>query len=157
MANSLMMFDCLGYSLDHPNRVAAESLLVGAAGAVAKAAVIEADHIAAQRRQALELAVVHGAVATFSKAPGAMEIALHEMGHTAFGFADEYEYYAGCGIDVGHDHHPGTEPSQPNVTINPNRGTIKWGSLILPTTPVPTTQTYSPETAVIEVQCSSGG
>lgn len=81
-----------------------------------------------------------GAVAAFSKAPGALEIALHEMGHTAFGFADEYEYYAGCGIDVGHDHHPGTEPSQPNVTVNPNRGTIKWGSLILPATPVPTTK-----------------
>ena len=80
-----------------------------------------------------------GAVATFSKAPGAMEIALHEMGHTAFGFADEYEYYAGCGVDVGHDHHPGTEPSQPNVTINSNRDTIKWRSLILATTPVPTT------------------
>jgi hypothetical protein len=81
-----------------------------------------------------------GPVATFSKAPGAMEIALHEMGHTAFGFADEYEYYAGCGIDVGHDHHPGTEPSQPNVTINPNRATIKWARVILPTTPVPTTK-----------------
>lgn len=80
-----------------------------------------------------------GAVATFSKAPSAMEIALHEIGHTAFGFADEYEYYAGCGIDVGHDHHPGTEPIQPNVTVNPNRGTIKWRSLILPATPVPTT------------------
>ncbi len=81
-----------------------------------------------------------GAVATFSKAPGAMEIALHEMGHTAFGFADEYEFYAGCGIDVGHDHHPEIEPSQPNVTINSNRGTIKWRNLILPATPVPTTK-----------------
>jgi hypothetical protein len=81
-----------------------------------------------------------GAVATFSKAPGAMEIALHEMGHTAFGFADEYEYYAGCGIDIGQDHHPGTEPFQPNVTINSNRTTIKWASLILPTTPMPTTK-----------------
>jgi hypothetical protein len=60
-----------------------------------------------------------GAVATFSKAPKAMEIALHEMGHTA-GFADEYEYYQGCGIDVGHDQHPGTEPTEPNVTINSN-------------------------------------
>jgi IgA Peptidase M64 len=80
-----------------------------------------------------------GAVATFSKAPAAMEIALHEMGHTAFGFADEYEYYAGCGVDVGHDNHPGTEPIQPNVTINPNRGTIKWRDLILATTPMPTT------------------
>jgi hypothetical protein len=81
-----------------------------------------------------------GAVATFSKAPGAMEIALHEMGHTAFGFADEYEYYAGCGGDVGHDHHPGTEPSQPNVTIDTNRNTIKWRSLILAATPMPTTK-----------------
>ncbi|HEV3117591.1 MAG TPA: M64 family metallopeptidase [Gemmataceae bacterium] len=81
-----------------------------------------------------------GAVATFSKAPGAMEIALHEMGHTAFGFADEYESYAGCGVDVGHDHHPGIEPGQPNVTVNPNRATIKWASLILPATPVPTTK-----------------
>lgn len=81
-----------------------------------------------------------GAVATFSKAAGAMEIALHEMGHTAFGFADEYEYYAGCGIDVGHDHHPGAEPSQPNVTINPNRDTIKWRNLVKPTTSMPTTK-----------------
>ena len=81
-----------------------------------------------------------GPVATFSKASGAMEIALHEMGHTAFGFADEYEYYAGCGVDLGHDVHPGPEPSQPNVTINANRNTVKWQSLILPTTPVPTTK-----------------
>src|SRR6202140_3761035 len=80
-----------------------------------------------------------GAVATFSKAAGAMEIALHEMGHTAFRFADEYEYYAGCGIDVGHDHFPGSEPSQPNVTIDTNRATIKWRNLIQATTPLPTT------------------
>jgi len=81
-----------------------------------------------------------GAVATFSKAPGAMETALHEIGHTAFGLADEYEYYAGCGIDVGHDHHPAYEPSQPNVTINSNRDTIKWRALIQPATPIPTTK-----------------
>jgi hypothetical protein len=81
-----------------------------------------------------------GQVATFSKAAGAMEIALHEMGHTAFGFSDEYEYYAGCGVDVGHDHHPPSEPSQPNVTINSDRATIKWASLILPDTPMPTTK-----------------
>ncbi len=30
-----------------------------------------------------------GSVAVFSKAPGAMRIAIHEMGHTAFGLADE--------------------------------------------------------------------
>jgi hypothetical protein len=79
-----------------------------------------------------------GQIAVFSLAPGAQEIGIHEMGHTAFGFADEYEYYAGCGVDVDHDHHPGTEPTHPNVTINTNRDTIKWRDLIHSTTPLPT-------------------
>jgi len=80
-----------------------------------------------------------GSAATFSKASGANEIGLHEMGHAAFGLADEYEYWAGCGVDVGHDNHPASEPSEPNVTIDTNRGTIKWGALIGPATPLPTT------------------
>ena len=80
-----------------------------------------------------------GPVATFSKAPGAVEIALHEMGHTAFGFADEYEYYTGCVSDSGHNNHSGSEPSQPNITTNKNRATTKWRSLIQASTPVPTT------------------
>ena len=79
-----------------------------------------------------------GSVATFSKAPSANEIALHEMGHTAFGLADEYEYWSGCG-ESGHDHHPATEPTEPNVTIDSNRATIKWGDLIAASTSVPTT------------------
>lgn len=71
---------------------------------------------------------------------GAWEpIAIHEMGHAAFGLADEYEYYAGCGIDVGQDNYAGGEPGQPNVTIDANRATIKWGDLIAAATPVPTT------------------
>jgi hypothetical protein len=82
-----------------------------------------------------------GGIAVFSLAPGANEIALHEMGHTAFGFADEYEYYAGCGVDPPgtHDHYPGGEPGQPNVTIDINRATNKWRELIQPATPMPTT------------------
>lgn len=80
-----------------------------------------------------------GAVATFSKAAGAVEVALHEMGHTAFGFADEYEYYAGCATDSGHNKHSGSEPSQPNITTNKNRATTKWRSLIQASTAVPTT------------------
>jgi len=79
-----------------------------------------------------------GSVATFSKSGGAIEIALHEMGHSAFGLADEYEYYAGCS-ESGHDTHSGSEPSQPNITTNKNRATTKWRSLILPSTAVPTT------------------
>ncbi len=81
-----------------------------------------------------------GEVPTFSKAPNAIEIGLHEMGHSAFGLADEYEYFAGCAIDHGHDNHSSSEPSQPNVTTNKNRATVKWRSLIQATTAVPTTQ-----------------
>ena len=56
-----------------------------------------------------------GSVGTYSLAGGATEIAIHEMGHTAFGLADEYPYYAG-GTETGHDHHPAGEPAEPNVT-----------------------------------------
>ena len=80
-----------------------------------------------------------GQIAVFSLAPGANEIALHEMGHTAFGLADEYEYYAGCGVDTDRNRHPAFEPGEPNVTIDANRATIKWRNLIDPTMPVPTT------------------
>jgi hypothetical protein len=80
-----------------------------------------------------------GPVATFSKAPGTLEIAIHEMGHTAFGLADEYEYYSNC-AESGHNKHSGSEPSQPNITTNKNRATTKWRSMIQATTPVPTTK-----------------
>ncbi len=80
-----------------------------------------------------------GSIATFSTASNAAEIGIHEMGHTAFSFADEYEYYLGCGVDTDRDQHPAGEPSQPNVTLNTNRATIKWGSLIAAATALPTT------------------
>jgi hypothetical protein len=54
-----------------------------------------------------------GAVASFSLAPGANEIGLHEMGHTAFGLADEYEYDLGCGVDTDRNNRPATEPGSP--------------------------------------------
>ena len=81
-----------------------------------------------------------GNIAVFSLATNANEIGLHEMGHTAFGFADEYEYYASSGSgETGHDRYTGSEPSRPNVTINTNRVTNKWLNLILTSTPMPTT------------------
>lgn len=66
-------------------------------------------------------------------------IAIHELGHSLFGLADEYEHLAGCGIgETGHDRHPGEfEPIEPNVTIETDRARIKWGDLISPTTPIP--------------------
>jgi hypothetical protein len=81
-----------------------------------------------------------GGVAVHSLAAGAEEIALHEMGHTAFGLADEYEYWAGCGVDTDRDRHPGFEPSEPNVTTNADSATLKWRDLVGPSTPVPTTE-----------------
>ena len=78
-----------------------------------------------------------GGVGTYSLAVGATEIGIHEMGHTAFGLADEYPYYAG-GAETGHDHHPAGEPSEPNVTTNTDRNTLKWRWAVAATTAVPT-------------------
>ncbi|MFF7993506.1 M64 family metallopeptidase [Kitasatospora xanthocidica] len=80
-----------------------------------------------------------GSVAVFSLAAGANEIALHEMGHTAFGLADEYEYYLGCGAETGHNRHPAGEPAEPNVTVDADRATNKWRDLVAPGTAMPTT------------------
>jgi hypothetical protein len=78
-----------------------------------------------------------GSIGTYSLAGGATEIAIHEMGHTAFGLADEYPYYAG-GNETGHDHHPAGEPSEPNVTTNTNRNTLKWRWAVAASTAIPT-------------------
>ncbi len=82
-----------------------------------------------------------GQVATFSAAAGAAEIALHEIGHTAFGLADEYGTYAGCASgEAGHDVYTGAEPVEPNVTRNTNRVTIKWKAVLSsPVDALPTT------------------
>jgi len=78
-----------------------------------------------------------GSVGVYSLAPGATEIALHELGHTAFGLADEYAYYAG-GVEPDRDHHPPVEPTEPNVTINIDRQTLKWNWAVGAATPLPT-------------------
>ena len=78
-----------------------------------------------------------GSVGTYSLAGGATEIALHEMGHTAYGLADEYPYYAG-GNETGHDRYTGPEPTQPNITTNTNRATLKWLWALAASTAIPT-------------------
>ena len=62
---------------------------------------------------------------------GGVEIAIHELGHSAFGLADEYPY------DSGNTYN-GVEPGQPNITRNTNKATIKWKDLIAGPTAVPT-------------------
>lgn len=78
-----------------------------------------------------------GAIATASLAPGALEIALHELGHSAFGLADEYEYWAGCGVDTNRNNHPAGEPFEVNVTTTLTP--LKWSSLVTSGTAIPTT------------------
>ena len=80
-----------------------------------------------------------GSVGTTSVSGTWENIAVHEFGHSAFGLADEYEYWAGCGVDTMNDNHPAAEPVEPNVTIETNPLMIKWASLIAGTTPIPTT------------------
>jgi hypothetical protein len=70
-----------------------------------------------------------GTIATCSVNAQANEIAIHEIGHSAFGLADEY---GGNGAGT-----PPGEPSQPNVTRDTNRATNKWRALIAATTPMP--------------------
>jgi IgA Peptidase M64 len=57
-------------------------------------------------------------------------IGLHELGHSAFGLADEYDAPGPIAT-------PG-EPAEPNVTRNTNRATNKWRDLVKATTPMPT-------------------
>jgi hypothetical protein len=78
-----------------------------------------------------------GTVGVTAVAPSWEQTAIHEMGHSAFGLADEYEYWAGCGIDTDRNYYPYSEPAAPNVTIA--RSGFKWDGLVLGSTPVPTT------------------
>jgi hypothetical protein len=117
-------------------------LLVGNSGRVIKVVknLLPQYHVALLQVNSTVHGGSGGEVPTFSKAPNAIEIALHEMGHSAFGLADEYEYFAGCATDHGHDNHSDSEPSQPNVTTKKDRANVKWRSLIQAATAVPTTQ-----------------
>jgi hypothetical protein len=69
-----------------------------------------------------------GAVATLSMHASSIEVALHEIGHTAFALADEYEYGT-CSTS--------SEPTEANVSLNGTRS-VKWGSMISGSTAVPT-------------------
>jgi hypothetical protein len=72
-----------------------------------------------------------GAVATYSLAPGAQHIGLHELGHSAFSLADEYESREGCIYDEPlQNKYKGREPGEPNVTTNTDLRTIKWRHFI---------------------------
>jgi len=77
-----------------------------------------------------------GQVAVSARSNDWIDVVIHELGHTPFGLADEYEYWAGCGQDDDRDNHPNNEPSQPNVTLS---STGKWRSLRTMGVPLPST------------------
>lgn len=73
--------------------------------------------------------------------------AIHELGHSAFGLGDEYDFLLGCDSgETGQDTYVGLEPVEPNLTINSDRTTIKWASKIDAATPMPTTVNADPTT-----------
>lgn len=79
--------------------------------------------------------------------------AIHELGHSAFGLGDEYDYLLGCASgEIGQDNYTGAEPIEPNVTINTDRATIKWAQYIDAATPMPTT--VNPNPAACDTQAS---
>lgn len=90
------------------------------------------------------------AVPVLSKSTDMHEVALHELGHAAFGLADEYEYRVGCATDGSALDPPGQqdrypvatagEPVEPNVTTVTDRTKLKWRHLIASATDVPTTR-----------------
>ncbi len=75
-----------------------------------------------------------GSVAVASTHPAAVEIILHEVGHSFGLLADEY---AGGGPSCN----ASVEPSEVNATRAATRETIKWNYWINAATPIPTTTT----------------
>jgi hypothetical protein len=96
-----------------------------------------------------------GSVAVYSLAANAIDTALHEIGHTAFDLADEYESLRGCASgETDRNNHPPIEPAQRNVTITGanDRNRLKWGRFVRPATSLPTTQ--NPNCAACDPQPS---
>jgi hypothetical protein len=72
-----------------------------------------------------------GSIAVFSVHQAAVEIALHEVGHSFGLLADEY-------TGGGPSCNPNVEPPQPNSTRETNRNSIKWRHWIDTSTQIPT-------------------
>ena len=77
-----------------------------------------------------------GAATCFSCEPNwAADIAIHELGHTFFGLADEY--------DAG-GQSATAKPVEPNVSGSAVRAMLKWADLVAPSTPLPTQRRGAP-------------
>ena len=72
-----------------------------------------------------------GGLTYFTLTSSFADIVVHELGHAAFGLADEYRY-------DGEDTYTGPEPGAANITASTDRTTLKWRDLVLPATAIPT-------------------
>lgn len=79
-----------------------------------------------------------GSIAAISMHAAAVELALHELGHTLFGLADEYDYGT-CSL--------ASEPPDGNASLVASRA-VKWGAMISRFTAVPTTAGQYPNGTV---------
>lgn len=90
-----------------------------------------------------------GAATVFSCEPTwAAEIAMHELGHSRFGLADEYDA-AGQAATM--------KPVEPNVCGSPKRNDLKWADLVAAATPLPTQSFGGPAPADKPLGAYEGG
>lgn len=67
------------------------------------------------------------------------DVVIHELGHSSFDLADEYNYWEGCDSgETDRDNAPAGEPGERNVTAETDPDLVKWRYFIHPATPVPT-------------------
>ena len=76
-----------------------------------------------------------GNVSVFSAHPSSVKIGIHEMGHSAFGLADEYEFSGSNGL-IGNKY-LGPPRSEPNLATSIEIAKQKWGHLITPVNEMP--------------------
>lgn len=99
-----------------------------------------------------------GTIPIVSKQGDWRSAGVHELGHSAFGLADEYDYYADPN-EEGHDVHTLIEPIEPNITaqlLKLGGPIVKWGSLVDPATPIPTKTNPDPDCTTVD-QTGFGG
>ncbi len=79
-----------------------------------------------------------GSLVFSSVASGFSGIITHELGHKIGALADEYECYICDGSD-SNTVYTGPEPDNVDLTKEKTNPPLKWGDLVLPGTPLPTT------------------
>ncbi len=93
-----------------------------------------------------------GMAGIYSLALGSSDIGMHEMGHSVFGLGDEYSCHD-CDAKEHNNVHSGDEPHQPNLTVNRDRNTLKWGWAVEAATAIPTMQ--NPDCTTIDFRPST--